>query len=121
MMQRQHDLPLDVFQGDRQDDEAKVGNGLVDPRTKWLGDLQFAEGHFDPDFPQRARANREYVTRGLNRHDGRRTQLTGIILTPDQCVRVEQVGHSIYSLKSSNGSSKSGAIYNTEPCCVPSF
>lgn len=51
---------------------------------------------------------------------GHRGEPADIVLTPKQRVRVDQIPHSKYSLKSSSGSSKC-SIDNTDPGCVPSL
>lgn len=49
------------------------------------------------------------------------TEPTRIVQRPDQGVGIQKMPHSMHSVKSSSGASKSGAMYRTVPFMVPSW
>src|SRR5262249_6700736 len=86
--------------------QALDGQGLREIRATF---------HLDGDLPDGARAQQSVIRRVRDRGPGRRTEQPILIDVPDQGVRIDQELHSMYSLKSSSGASKSGAMYRTEP------
>lgn len=78
----------------------------------------------EADLPNGPRAQEKIVRRVLEPRDRLWAELRRIVRSPDQSVSVEEQLHSMYSmysLKSSSGASKSGAMCFTVPRKLPSF
>lgn len=103
-------LFVGVVQSDRQQTGAEEGQRVVNPFPKWPRETQLAELNLDAQFPNGPNADQPLVRFVLDGLDGRKAQLRGVVHRPNHGVRVEQQLHSMYSLKSSKGASKSGAM-----------
>ncbi len=89
------------------------------PRWERRFARQFRQRGLDRHFPHRPGTDQQFVRRVLECGHGRSAQSGWIVQSPDQAMGVDQVPHSMYSLKSSSGASKSGAMYSTVPFIVP--
>src|SRR6266545_3747961 len=111
VMLGQHLNGRGVFEFDLEQNEVVAGDLSGQQNRRRFPQLQLAQPRLDSDLPARCHADQLAVGRG---YDGRfrgRTQQRVVPQEPEQRVRVEQERHSMYSLNSSSGASKSGAIH----------
>src|SRR5262249_13718500 len=112
-------LGVAILNGDLQGIEAQISNCLGHPGAVGLAQSKFAEADFDGDLPYCGRTQQPFVIGILDRGMGFRTEEMVLIDTPNDRVRGEEEPHSMWSLNSSSGASKSGAMYRTVPRSVP--
>src|SRR6266542_2818758 len=80
---------------------------------------EFAQAEFDDHIPASGQAHHVLVVLRFNGSSSAAAQTRIILQEPDERVRIQQQPHSMYSLKSSSGSSKSGDIQ--KPFRQPAF
>src|SRR5262245_19937087 len=109
-MVRQPSLTVGVIHRDWQDRQAQVGNRLRHPLAIRQRQRQLAQTNLDGDLPHRCSTEQQVVRRVRDRRVSRWAEEMVLIDVPDDRLRVDQGSHSMYSLKSSSGASKSGAM-----------
>ena len=79
-------------------------------RFQIIWELQLTDADLDSCLPNTGDTGKTNCLFGLENPCGDFTELGGIFKETHPCVGIDEISHGIYSLNSSSGASKSGAI-----------
>lgn len=102
-----------VFKGDGERIERGLVQCVYEISSTRLAKRQLAEPRLDGDLSAARDAHQFLVRRVFHQRLGRPAERWIVLAKPEEGVSVNEQDHSIYSLKSSSGSSKSGDIQNS--------
>src|SRR5713101_1561418 len=108
MMLGQIGLSRRMTHSNRQLLQSQVCNRSVDPLFERQRERELLDSDFDGEFPNRSSDEEQIIgqiSQGLCRSGA---QPRWVVHRPNQRMSIQQEPHSMYSLKSSNGASKSG-------------
>ena len=117
----QSSLPFGELQRDWGHCDAEVSQRPLHPLEIRQRQRKFLEACLDGEFPDRPDAYRQFNGGVFKDGSGTGTEPTRDVQRLDQGVGIQKMPHSMYSVKSSSGASKSGAMYRTVPFMVPSW
>lgn len=115
MVERQRQKLAEVAEIKRQNQKSVRGDGVGVHVFVGHGQLEFAQAHFDRDFPGGCVTDVLLVRWILDGGASREAQGRAALVEPQQSVRIQQQLHCMCSPKSARGSSKSGANWICPP------